>query len=88
MEYFGEKNLKDCGICSVCIKSKNKTTTLDQKQLKTQIITLLEHSAKGSRELFELIKTDENSINNCLKELLEQEIITITNTNTYKLKHL
>ena len=88
LEYFGEKNLKDCGICSVCIKSKNKTTTLNQKQLKTQIITLLEHSAKGSRELFELIKTDENSINNCLKELLEQEIITITNTNTYKLKHL
>ena len=31
--YFGDNNVKDCGICDVCLQQKN--TTLTEKEFKT-----------------------------------------------------
>mgnify|MGYP002700341076 CR=1 FL=1 len=87
LSYFGEKNIKDCEICSVCIKkkpSKKKKTA----SIKHEIIEALENGDMSSRALFQTLNFSEEEINSTLKELLEYEVISITKTNTYKLAHI
>ena len=88
LAYFGEKELKPCGICSVCITTKKKNKPQDLKSLKNSIIELLEQGDLSSRELNTAIDVSEKDIKAVLKLLLEHNIITITQTNTYKLSHL
>ncbi|WP_203257066.1 RecQ family ATP-dependent DNA helicase [Hyunsoonleella ulvae] len=85
LHYFGEKDAKPCGVCSVCTKNKKKPIT---KDLKHQIITLLESGEKSSREITKILECDDAETKAMLKLLLEHQIINITKTNTYKLRHL
>jgi len=88
LSYFGEKELKECGICSVCIKKKDvsaKTTLVDINKV---IIKQLELGNLSSKDLFKALPFSEKQINNALKQMLERNIIEVTATNTYKLKHL
>ncbi|WP_055436673.1 RecQ family ATP-dependent DNA helicase [Lacinutrix algicola] len=87
LSYFEETQVKDCGICSVCItrKSLKKAVPTD---IKKEIIKALEHGELSSRALFESLSFSEENINKQLKELLEYNIISITKTNTYTLSHL
>ena len=87
LNYFGEDNLKPCGKCSVCSNSA-KTTTNDKTQLKNQIIETLQSGDFSSRKIAETLVCSESDILTILKELLEYNIISITNKNTYKLAHL
>ncbi|WP_242206157.1 RecQ family ATP-dependent DNA helicase [Aestuariivivens insulae] len=88
LTYFGETNTNPCGICSVCIsKDKTKNTT-DLKRLQNGIIELLENGELSSRAIITYLKTPEAQTIEVLKQLLEYNIITITETNTYKLSHL
>jgi ATP-dependent DNA helicase RecQ len=86
LSYFQEKNIKNCGICSVCINNKRETTP-ESKSIKNYIIEALEQQQLSSRALFEKSSFTEQQITKTLKILLEQNIITITKTNTYKLSH-
>lgn len=88
LSYFGEKELEECGICSVCIKKKDvsaKTTLVDINKV---IIKQLELGHLSSKDLFKALPFSEKQINNALKQMLERNIIEVTATNTYKLKHL
>ena len=87
LAYFGEKKLKPCGICSICINTKKDKAPQDLKSLKNSIIQLLEKSDLSSREINTTLETSEKNIKDVLKVLLEHNIITITQTNTYKLNH-
>ena len=84
LSYFGESNLENCGICSVCINSKSTNANL--KQTKGDIIQLLNNNPLSSRDILLKIDLDEEKATSLLKLMLEQNIIEITNTNTYKLK--
>jgi len=88
LAYFGEKDLKNCGICSVCIHSKKQQKPQDLKSIKNQIIELLENREQSSRGLLSHLNCDEKEVKNVLKLLLEHQVITITPSNTYKLSHL
>jgi ATP-dependent DNA helicase RecQ len=88
LDYFGETNLKTCGICSVCVHSKKDTKPKDPNILKKQIIEVLEHGDLSSRNLTEKLNCSEKEIQNILQLMLEHNIIAITKTNTYKLYHL
>lgn len=88
LSYFGETNLKPCGICSVCITSKKSNTVADTSTLKKQIIEQLQSGDLSSRNLAQTIQCSEADLKNTLKLLLEHNIISITETNTYKLSHL
>ena len=88
LTYFGEKDIKPCGICSVCINSKKKGTLQDINVTKKHIIELLENGNKSSREMISALNCKEADLKIVLKLLLEHNIITITPTNTYKLSHL
>ncbi len=87
LTYFGEKEVNACGICSVCISAKAKPKT-DFKTIKNKIIEALEFGDKNSKTLFKSLPYSEADINSTLKRLLEDEIIIITKTNSYKLKHI
>lgn len=87
LTYFGEKNIEPCGICSVCISAKAKPKT-DFKIVKNKIIESLEFGDKNSKTLFKTLPFTEAEINKTLKTLLEEDIIVITKTNSYKLKHI
>ena len=88
LAYFGEKDTKPCGVCSVCISSKKKKAPQDINSLKKQIIELLENGDQSSRVLMSHLNCEEKDLKTVLKLLLEHQIITITPTNTYKLSHL
>ncbi|WP_397362452.1 ATP-dependent DNA helicase RecQ [Olleya sp. R77988] len=85
LTYFGEQDIENCGICSVCILAKAKPKT-DFKAIKNNIIKVLEIGNKNSKELFKQLDYNEEDINNTLKVLLEDNVIDITKTNSYKLK--
>ncbi|MEJ2112509.1 MAG: RecQ family ATP-dependent DNA helicase [Flavobacteriaceae bacterium] len=87
LEYFGEEDIKPCGNCSVC-NNKEEETTNDETELKNHIIETLQMGDFSSRKIAETLNCSESVIIHILKELLEYNIISITNRNTYKLTHL
>ncbi len=88
LNYFGEKNIKPCGICSVCTETKKNHKPQDINALKKRIIELLENGDLSSRIISTTLNCSEKDVKTVLKLLLEHNIITITQTNTYKLSHL
>tara|TARA_R110002096_G_scaffold6222_6_gene28756 strand:+ start:651 stop:2555 length:1905 start_codon:yes stop_codon:yes gene_type:complete len=88
LAYFGETDIKPCGICSVCIKKTKTGKPEDLKSLKNRIIELLENGDKSSRQIIAALNTSDDSTKKVLKLLLEHNVVTITQTNTYKLSHL
>ena len=87
LSYFGETDINPCGICSVCVKTKTEKPE-DLKSLKNRIIELLENGDKSSRQIIVALNASEDQTKKVLKLLLEHNIVTITQTNTYKLSHL
>lgn len=86
--YFGEKNTTDCGQCSVCLKKKKEPkTSIDYKTIVSAIILQLENQDMSSRALTGRLNFDESLILQTLRLMLEQEIIQVTASNTYKLTH-
>ena len=86
LTYFGEENLKDCGICSVCIKKNTKVSTTVLNTDIEKIISVLEEKPLSSRKIVETTKIKESHIALILREMLENNLIELTNTNTYKRK--
>ena len=86
LTYFGEKNLSACGICSVCI-SKNPKRSKSQSKDAIEIITqAIKQEPLSSRAIAELLDITQDEVTALLKELLERELIKVTETNTYTLK--
>lgn len=88
LRYFGEKEVKPCQICSVCVNKNTKNSPIDKKDLKIKIIQLLEHRDYTSRDLSTNIGCKDMDLKQVLKDLLEDNIINISSKNTYKLSHL
>ncbi|MBP0904124.1 ATP-dependent DNA helicase RecQ [Mariniflexile gromovii] len=88
LTYFGEKDAKPCGICSVCANTKKPVKPQDINTIKKRIIELLETGDQSSRNMIAALNCSETELKNVLKLLLEHQIIAITPTNTYKLSHL
>lgn len=83
LNYFGEKNATDCGICSYCIEKKSKKPNLDSL-IKT-ITSLLKTEDLSSRELQIMTKANPDTVIFALQQLLEDEIIIVKPNNTYTL---
>jgi ATP-dependent DNA helicase RecQ len=87
LNYFGERDNKDCGICSVCIQPDKNLKKDAIKVIYMAIIKELEEGPVSSRDLVEKISYPEKSVLNVLRLLLEKEIVDITPSQLYKLKH-
>ena len=83
LDYFGEKQSEDCGICSYCISKKKKPK--DTATLSKKIIDLLEKESLNSRELENRTHSNKDAIIIVLQQLLENEIILVNPNNTYSL---
>lgn len=87
LNYFGEKDIEACGLCSVCIAGKKLEKT-ETNQIKNAIIKLLENGDLSSRALSEKLPFSEKEIKTMVQLLLEHQLIIITKINTYKLAHI
>jgi ATP-dependent DNA helicase RecQ len=83
IQYFGEPSKKTCGRCSNCHKSNAK---IDSKQIKKQLIFLLERQAYSSRELRQHIQLDEDILIEIMRELLEDQKIQLRADNRFIVK--
>ena len=88
LNYFGENTTKDCGICSVCQPEKKNFSKQELRKMYEAIVLELENGARNSKELCEQLPFSEKGILETLRLMLEKEIISLTGTNSYKLKHL
>jgi ATP-dependent DNA helicase RecQ len=84
LSYFGETKLEDCGICSVCISTDALLSITQIKESIAHISTALKEKPLSSREIVAKTKIKDTHIASILKEMLEKNIIEITNTNSYK----
>lgn len=85
LTYFGESKLENCGICSVCISKKKSTVHTDQNKTKELVLNALTKQNLSSRSLMERLSSSDEIIKDILTELLEDKLIGITKSNTYKL---
>ncbi len=84
LTYFGETEIKDCGICSYCIakpKSKIVSKVLDEK-----IMQLLKIQEMNSREIEKLTKSKTTDVIFAIQNLLEANLIKILSNNKYTIK--
>jgi ATP-dependent DNA helicase RecQ len=85
LSYFGETKLENCGICSVCISKKKRVSGADHEKTKNLILIALKEQNLSSRGLSEILTSSDQTIKDVLRELLEDNLISITKSNTYKL---
>ncbi|CAM4146931.1 MULTISPECIES: ATP-dependent DNA helicase RecQ [Flavobacterium] len=84
LEYFDEKNIKNCGICSFCItKNKDKKTYIE---LIEKILQLLKNTNLTSREIENQLSTTSEDTIFAIQTLLENDKIAINSYNQYYLK--
>lgn len=83
LDYFGETESIDCGICSTCMRSKRES--LKPADLKNALIKALEERPQSSSELQDLFGFSPEETLGALRTLLEERKITITNRNLYSI---
>ncbi|MCX2680907.1 RecQ family ATP-dependent DNA helicase [Galbibacter sp. EGI 63066] len=83
LRYFDEEEKEPCGICSVCAKNENDISGDVLSIIKEEIIKSLKKQCMTSRELVENITFKEPYILDALKDLLDDEILSINSKNQY-----
>ncbi len=84
LNYFGETETENCGICSFCIQ-QNIQNTVPIENLTETIVKYLKTQDLSSREIQIKTKSSDNDIIFALQFLLENEIIKIKSNNQYTL---
>lgn len=84
LNYFGETDTTDCGICSNCIKKQ--TAPIDNNTLSEKILSLLKMQDFDSRELEKLTKFQSADVIFAIQHLLENDRISINPNNQYTLR--
>lgn len=84
MQYFGESQKEDCGICSYCT-AKNKKRQ-NPEIVSEKILALLKIQDFNSRDIQKLTKLPKDDVIFALQKLLEEETISIKSNNLYSLK--
>lgn len=82
MDYFGEKLKKTCGKCSVCT-TKSKIITKEMRNIKQNILELLQNESLSSVEITKRIAYNEEDVLDALEFLLEQHQIKLTPNSLY-----
>lgn len=86
LDYFDEKNIKECGICDICINQKSKNQKQNKNDIPELIIAFLnENSEQSSQEIVSVLGLKEEDVLFSLQLLLEKNILSVTSHNKYKL---
>lgn len=82
LEYFGEKNVQQCGICSFCISLNKK----NNQELVEKVLQLLKKSNYTSIEIENQLAIPSEDTIFAIQILLENDKIAINSHNQYYLK--
>jgi len=85
LAYFDERCDENCGKCSVCI-DKHSINKSSSNTIIHQILEALKNQDQSSRALLNKLHCSKAELLEALSILIENEKISITPTNTYKLK--
>ena len=83
LKYFGEQDLKPCGRCSVCRKTKDTLSRDEMNEIYLGILKTLKSGPKDSRELLSHLDYTEKAILKVLSLLCEKGILDRTPNNKY-----
>ena len=83
LNYFGESESHNCGICSYCITAIKPT---DNATIAKKIVALLEKEALNSRAIQKKLNYPQDDIIFALQELLENNQVSVNLSNLYTLK--
>ncbi|MFC5045291.1 RecQ family ATP-dependent DNA helicase [Aquimarina hainanensis] len=83
LAYFGEDDSQHCGICSNCLAKH--TISKNTKEIKEQILFLLQEKERSSRELTDQLGIETSEILNCIQELVSEGVLIINSNNKYQL---
>lgn len=79
LSYFGETKSKPCGICDVCLRSKNNSITNPE-----EILELLKTSGPlDSKQIYLHLEQPEKVVLVNLRHLLAEELIAVNASNQY-----
>ena len=85
LEYFGEKNGKNCGICSNCLTQTHSPKN-DKQKIEADILQLLSYKPFNCNDLINTLPYSEQQINTVLDELFAMKKITFNIFNELCLK--
>ena len=85
LSYFGQIAETDCGICDVC-SSKRNLGDVTMTSIRNEVLLLLNLKPRTSRELIQLISSDETQTLTAIQQLLEDSLIKINTKNQYELE--
>ena len=85
LEYFGEKNGKNCGICSNCLTQTHSPKN-DKQKIEADILQLLSYKPLNCNDLINTLPYSEQQINTVLDKLFAMKKITFNIFNELCLK--
>lgn len=81
LDYFGEKNNEDCGVCSYCVSKKVKKSS--SGDLKSEILKLLQQKEMTTREIVSIVGIDEEQVLQLIKQMLEYNLVSMNSRNQF-----
>ena len=61
--YFGDENIRECGICDNCLRKKNTELSKEEFDvLHERILSIIKHESLHSRDLLEKLKTKKEKV--------------------------
>ncbi len=85
--YFGEKDVENCGICDICTTTHHHVSQKDRQQLSILILQLLTTKNKlSTQEIISNLNSESEIIIPILQILLDDDKIILTSQNKLQLK--
>lgn len=85
LNYFGEENPTECGICDVCLNKKANSTEKSIKEIKQELIAILKLEPKSIIELTDILAINRKSLEEVLQLMIEEGFISLNLQNKFKL---
>ena len=88
LEYFGEKNTSNCGVCDVCIKkTESGLAFYEFEQIKTSVTEKLTESPSTVEKLLEFINFSDEKVIRVIRWLLDNDYLHYQDDETLVLKN-
>ena len=88
LEYFGEKNTSNCGVCDVCIKkTESGLAFYEFEQIKTSVTEKLTESPLTVEKLIEFINFSDEKVIRVIRWLLDNDYLHYQDDETLVLKN-